>query len=94
MKYKYTDVNLIEDPLGHRVKIVSRTEISYSFLGREILIGSEVLSGSSGIALYPNYHKLELPGSGGDYLTEIDVSEAVNEISRALSDVGTKVEVV
>lgn len=94
MTYRYTEVNVLEDALGHRVEIRGRTNIHFGLQGREIVVGSEMLAAGYGFAIYRDWSKLIAVGNGGPSLTNDEVEAAILEIAKALRDVGTSVEIV
>jgi hypothetical protein len=93
MTYQYIKANTLEDEYGHRVEILGRTGIRYSYQGRCIWVDAEMLGGEYGFALYTRDQRLENPKTEDDHLLETEKLEASREITSALADVGVAVEV-
>lgn len=93
MTYKTIAPNVLADEFGHKVRILGRTGILHSFAGRDIQIDSEILAAGFGFAIYGDWSRLISPGSGGPDLQDEEVVSAIDEIVKALRDIGEIVEI-
>jgi hypothetical protein len=86
--------NLYESSDGFSVEVLGRTGLHYREAGREMFVDSEVLTGSSGMAVYKDtIEKWDSPNENVP-VTESDRERILNNIRDAFRFQGFEIDVI